>query len=71
MDERAAAIGTRIATQRGRLGLTQAELAEAVGTTAPVVADYERGRRMPAMERLFAIAQALGVPPTTLLDGVR
>jgi transcriptional regulator with XRE-family HTH domain len=71
MDPRASEIGARIAEQRGRLGLTQQALADAVGTTKPVIADYERGRRMPLLERLFAIAEALGVPPTTLLDGVR
>ena len=55
-------------------GMTQAELAEAIGTTQSHVSEYERGVRrlesMPALQfvRLFTVLDA---SPTLLLDDVK
>jgi transcriptional regulator with XRE-family HTH domain len=43
---------------RRRAGLTQAELAERIGTTQSAVARLERGRTDPSVERLGRIVRA-------------
>lgn len=46
---------------RGRAGLTQAELAERVGTSQPAIARYERARVMPDLDTLHRIVGACGL----------
>ncbi len=60
-------VGRRIAELRRRAGLSQRELAELLGWTRDIIAHYELGRRELGLERLAAIAAALGVSPATLL----
>jgi len=43
-------------------GLTQAELAEKLGTAQYVITNYERGERRPSADMLPDIAKALEVP---------
>lgn len=47
---------------RGRLGLTQAALAQALGKSQGNVHHYERGQTMPpgVAARLIAVAQSMG-----------
>ena len=45
---------------RRRAGLTQAELASAMGTTRSVVSRLESGRHSPSVDTLVAAANALG-----------
>lgn len=45
---------------RRRAGLTQAELAEAMGTTRSVVSRLESGRHSPSVDTVAAAAKALG-----------
>lgn len=45
---------------RARAGLTQAEVAERMGTTQSVVARLEGGRRQPSMRTVQRYAQAIG-----------
>lgn len=45
---------------RRRAGLTQGELANAMGTTRSVVSRLESGRHSPSVDTLAAAAQALG-----------
>ena len=49
---------------------TQEELAEAIGISLSYLSLIERGRRVPPMHTLAAIAQALEVPVTELLSAV-
>ncbi len=56
----AAAIGGRIATLRRAAGMTQADLAERVGSTAAVLSRVETGRELASMQRLIEIASVLG-----------
>ena len=42
--------------------MTQAELAERVGTTRQTIIAIEQGRYSPSLEVAFRIAHALGVP---------
>jgi transcriptional regulator with XRE-family HTH domain len=53
---------------RERVGVTQLELAERLGTTQTFVSKCERGeRRIDAVE-LIEFAEALGVPPLELIS---
>ena len=53
--------GHLIREARRRAGLTQAELAERIGTTQSAVARLERGRSAPSAERLARIVRACGL----------
>lgn len=65
----------RIRFYRKAKGLTQRELAEAMGVTATTVWLWEDGRRSPTYETLIRIQEFLGVPRTLFftegLDGTR
>lgn len=50
--------------------LSQAQLANRVGITPQFIADIERGPRGATLEMLAAIAEALDVTISDLLDGV-
>lgn len=45
---------------RQEMGLTQADLAEAVGTTRSVISRLESGRHSPTLDTLTQVAEALG-----------
>ncbi|MCV7383919.1 helix-turn-helix domain-containing protein [Mycolicibacter longobardus] len=61
-------VGTRIRTLRIELGLTQEALALRSGVTRNVLIDVEHGRRSLLYERLFDLADALGVPVSELMQ---
>lgn len=54
-------IAFKIKTLRKAKGLTQEQLAEAVGTTRATLAGYETGRRNPRLPDLQRIAEYFGV----------
>jgi transcriptional regulator with XRE-family HTH domain len=54
-----AQIADRVAERRKELGLSQAELAELVGTTQSAIARLESGGRPPRIDTLLRIAEAL------------
>jgi transcriptional regulator with XRE-family HTH domain len=49
-----------IAKIRKRKGLTQIKLAEKSGVPLDTLRQYEQGKAMPSVERLFIIADTLG-----------
>lgn len=53
---------------RKERGLTQEQLAEAVGVRQPRIAEVERGDANPRLDTLCRLAHALGVPVFALLD---
>jgi Zn-dependent peptidase ImmA (M78 family)/DNA-binding XRE family transcriptional regulator len=53
---------------RGAQGMTQADLADAVGVTQPSISQWEKGLRMPEPKHLERLASALGVLPAMLTD---
>jgi transcriptional regulator with XRE-family HTH domain len=55
-------VGTAVRFRRKQLGLTQADLARAIGVTFQQVQKYENGTSRIFVGRLFAISQALQVP---------
>lgn len=59
-DDWAVIIGWRIAAIRSSLGLSQSELADAVGMHQPNIARIERGRYSTSVDILGKIAAALG-----------
>lgn len=56
-----------VQTHRRERGLTQRELATAVGVARNTVARIECGNRAPSLALLVALAHALGVQPADLL----
>lgn len=59
--------GEEIKKARKSKKLTQAELANLVGVSRSAVYDWERGKYSPEGERAVRLAQALGLPPSSLL----
>ena len=62
-------LGTRIASLRQGLGMSQAELAERLHISTSTVGMYEQGRREPSVDTLIAISQEFGVSLDYLLSG--
>lgn len=60
-------IGKQIKAVRQNRGLSQEELARAIGATKSAVSRYEAGKREPSLDQLQAIASALGVSVNYLL----
>ncbi|KIU17674.1 helix-turn-helix domain-containing protein [Mycolicibacterium llatzerense] len=67
--EHRAAVGARIKALREWRGLTQEALALSCGVSRNILIDVEHGRRGLLFERLFDIAEALGVAVSELFDG--
>ena len=62
-------VGQRIAAARGAKGLTQTELAEAIGRTYQQVSAWERSDTALRTPNLYAVAQALKVRPEWIRTG--
>ena len=54
-------LGARVRTERERLGLTQTEMAQRMGTSQPTVARLEAGGVTPSLDTLHRAAEALGL----------
>lgn len=63
-------VGTRIRERRLLLGMSQQQLAEAIGVTYQQAHKYERGLNRISAGRLYAISQVLGVPVSWFFDGL-
>jgi transcriptional regulator with XRE-family HTH domain len=60
-------VGKAIKHFRRRAGLTQDQLADLVGVTREQIRRIEAGTSFPGFGTFFAIAETLGVAPTSLL----
>ena len=60
--------GRRVAALRKRAGLTQAELAKALGVSVPLVGYYERQTPNPTLEIVNKLAIFFDVRPSYFLD---
>lgn len=58
---------SHIAAARIRAGMTQAQLAEAIGSTQKEVSLWETGSRCPRATTLLKIARALNCPAEALM----
>ncbi|MBD5584028.1 MAG: helix-turn-helix domain-containing protein [Clostridia bacterium] len=63
--------GDFLYTLRKERGMTQAELAEALGVTNKAVSKWETGEAMPETAQLLPISRIFGVTVDELLDGKR
>jgi putative transcriptional regulator len=55
-------VGNQLKELRVKLGLTQAQLAEAVGLARVSIISIETGRYLPTIETALRISEALGEP---------
>ncbi|MDT0306887.1 helix-turn-helix transcriptional regulator [Streptomyces sp. DSM 44917] len=62
-------VGRRIKAARKRARLSQPGLAELVGCDFKTISRIETGAVSPRLDRLFEIADALGVPVASLVPG--
>ena len=60
-------LGHRIRNLRKRTGLSQLDFGTDIGTTQATVAGWESGRGYPKLESIGKMAEAFGVPVSTLL----
>ncbi len=63
-------LGKRVQALRKQKGLTQEDLAEAVGLGRSYLAEIESGRRNPSLDSLKIIALGLDVSLSKLLAGL-
>ena len=61
------AVGNKLLTMRKRMGMTQAEVAEAAGLSDRTYADIERGSVNMRTETVLRICQALHITPDEIL----
>lgn len=65
------AIGNKLLAIRKRMGMTQAEIAEAAGLSDRTYADIERGTVNMRIETMLQICQALHITPDEILTEER
>lgn len=63
-------VGNRVKVRRKTLGLTQQDLAKALGLTFQQVQKYERGANRISASKLYLISDTLDVPISHFFDGV-
>lgn len=61
-------LAERIAHARGRVGLSQADVAERLGVSRPTYINTEKGRRRPSDEEIVRLASILGVEVYDLVN---
>ena len=62
-------VGARLRMRRNELGLSQSDIAKALGITFQQIQKYENGTNRISAGRLTAAAAALGVPVTYFFGG--
>ncbi len=63
-------VGQRIRHRRWLVGITQQQLAEAVGIKFQQIQKYETGTNRVSASRLWDISRALGVAPSFFFEGL-
>jgi transcriptional regulator with XRE-family HTH domain len=63
-------VGGRVRLRRKLIGVSQEQLADALGLTFQQVQKYERGSNRVSASKLYAIARTLGVPIAFFFDGL-
>ncbi|WP_086008798.1 helix-turn-helix domain-containing protein, partial [Nitrospirillum viridazoti] len=61
-------VASRIRLRRGLLGMSQSDLARALGITFQQVQKYERGSNRVSVGKLYRLAEILDVPLTFFFD---
>ena len=60
-------VGAEIKTRRESRGMRQDELARLVCVSQSMIAQFERGYKLPSLSMLCRIAEALGTSPAEIL----
>src|SRR4051812_41879112 len=63
-------VGALVRAKRKAVGMSQGELAEALGITFQQVQKYERGTNRVSSSKLYEISQKLNVPLVTFFEGL-
>jgi transcriptional regulator with XRE-family HTH domain len=63
-------VGIKVKAARRRLGLTQAQLAEAIDKTVETISNIERGHSLTSIETLQLLSERLKVPLAEFLEGL-
>jgi transcriptional regulator with XRE-family HTH domain len=66
-DRIARQFGRNLAEARGWIGMSQSQLARKIGIQQSQVARLENGERHPSLDRIVALAEAVGVQVRDLL----
>lgn len=61
------AMAANLRAERARKDMSQGELAARSGVSTAAVGLYENGEQMPGADKIFALAEALGVTPNDLI----
>ncbi len=64
-------IGMNIKNRREKLGITQKQMAENLSLAQPMIAQIERGTKIPNMILGFAIARMLGCTMEDLVEDAK
>ena len=64
-------VGAEIKRRRENVGITQEDLARVVCVSRSAIAQYENGYKLPSIEVLFRIADALETTPTAILKAAQ
>ena len=62
--------GHNLAEARRWIGMSRGQLAREIGTQQSQVARLESGERCPTLDRIVALAEAVGVQVRDLLNGI-
>lgn len=62
-------LGKAIARERTALGLTQEDLAQAIGVQQETISRFERGAVLPPLQRLIQLAEVFDIPLDSLVRG--
>lgn len=71
ISDAAAIFGERVRTRRHELGQSQEQFAVACGLHWTFVGQVERGQRNLTLHNILKLAEALGVDPGELVQGLR
>src|SRR5271169_6022902 len=63
-------VGIKVKAARRRLGLTQEQLAKAIGKTVETISNIERGHSLTSIETLQLVSMRLKVPLAEFLEGL-
>ena len=69
MDLNSKLMGSFLQTERKRIGMTQAELAEKLGVSPQAVSNWERGETIPDVSLLLSLADTLHCSVDAILSG--
>jgi transcriptional regulator with XRE-family HTH domain len=68
-DKALAQVASAVKDRRERMGMTLRVLASRSGISSSMISEIERGAKSPTISTLSALAQALGVPIGSLVEG--